>query len=130
MGVQLPRWVWVGAGALACVLGFLGSEHQAVTHLTGTTTLLGAAIVTEDARAMLHLAGLVFAFVLGAVLSGVVVQDATLRLGRRYGVALTRPSWTVRQLLRLDDVRLAGYYEMAWDAHHDVVCLQRSPIDA
>lgn len=48
---------------------------------------------------------------------------------RRYGVALTRPSWTVRQLLRLDGVRLAGYQEMAWDEHHDVVCLQRSPID-
>jgi SAM-dependent methyltransferase len=48
---------------------------------------------------------------------------------RRYGVALTRPSWTVRQLLRLDGVRVAGYHEMGWDAHQDVVCLQRSPID-
>ena len=50
MGVALPRWVWVGAGALACVagmvnaVGFLGFEHQAVTHLTGTTTLFGIAV--------------------------------------------------------------------------------------
>jgi SAM-dependent methyltransferase len=49
---------------------------------------------------------------------------------RRYGVALTRPSWTVRQSLRLDGIRLAGYHEMAWDGHHDVVCLQRAPIDS
>jgi hypothetical protein len=48
---------------------------------------------------------------------------------RRYGIALTRPSWTVRQVLRLDGVRLVGYHEMAWDAHHDVVSLQRSPVD-
>ena len=57
MGVQLPRWVWIGAGALACVagmvnaVGFLGFEHQAVTHLTGTTTLLGAALAQDDQRA-------------------------------------------------------------------------------
>lgn len=94
MGVQLPRWVWIGAGALACVagmvnaVGFLGFEHQAVTHLTGTTTLLGAAIATSDLRAALHLAGVALAFVAGAALGGVIVQDATLRLGRRYGVAL------------------------------------------
>ena len=98
MGVQLPRWVWIGAGALACVagmvnaVGFLGYEHQAITHLTGTTTLLGAAVATGDARAMLHLVGMALAFVAGAALSGVVIQDATLRLGRRYGLALAMES--------------------------------------
>ena len=98
MGVQLPRWVWVGAGALACTagmvnaVGFLGFEQQAVTHLTGTTTLLGAAVATSDVRAMLQLSGLMVAFVLGAALGGVIVQDATLRLGRRYGVALALES--------------------------------------
>jgi uncharacterized membrane protein YoaK (UPF0700 family) len=98
MGVQLPRWVWIGAGALACVagmvnaVGFLGFEHQAVTHLTGTTTLLGAAIAGEDLRAATHLAGVALAFMIGAALSGAIVQDATLRLGRRYGVALALES--------------------------------------
>lgn len=94
MGVQLPRWVWVGAFALSCiagmvnVVGYLGFEHQAITHLTGTTTLLGAALAGGDLRASLHLAGVIVAFVLGAALSGVIVQDSSLRLGRRYGVAL------------------------------------------
>ena len=41
---KLSRWVWAGAWALAFVagmvnvVGLLGFEHQAVTHLTGTTT--------------------------------------------------------------------------------------------
>jgi uncharacterized membrane protein YoaK (UPF0700 family) len=95
MGVQLPRWVWIGAGLLACVagmvnvVGYLGFEHQAVTHLSGTTSLLGAAIAAGDTRAILHLLGVAVAFTLGAALSGMIIQDNTLRLGRRYGVVLT-----------------------------------------
>jgi uncharacterized membrane protein YoaK (UPF0700 family) len=87
--------VWIGAGLLACVagmvnvVGYLGFEHQAVTHLTGTTSLLGAAIATGDTRATLHLLGVAVAFTLGAALSGMIIQDSTLRLGRRYGVVLT-----------------------------------------
>ena len=94
MGVQLPRWVWVGAGTLACVagmvnvVGFLGFQHQAITHLTGTTSLLGGAIAHADLRAALHLAGMALAFLCGAALSGMVIQDSTLRLGRRYGLVL------------------------------------------
>lgn len=95
MGVQLPRWVWIGAGSLACVagmvnvVGYLGFEHQAVTHLTGTTTLFGAAIAEGDTHAALQLLGVVVAFMSGAALSGMIIQDSTLRLGRRYGVTLT-----------------------------------------
>ncbi|MBS0215846.1 MAG: DUF1275 domain-containing protein [Proteobacteria bacterium] len=94
MGVSVPRWVWVGAGALACiagminVVGFLGFEHQAITHLTGTTSLLGAAIAHGDIRAISRLGGMALAFLAGAALSGMIVQDSTLRLGRRYGVVL------------------------------------------
>lgn len=94
MGVQLPRWVWIGAFALSCiggmvnVVGYLGFEHQAITHLTGTTTLLGDALSTADVGKALHLGGVIVAFVLGAMLSGLIVQDSTLKLGRRYGVAL------------------------------------------
>jgi uncharacterized membrane protein YoaK (UPF0700 family) len=89
MGVQLPRWVWIGAGSLACiagmvnVVGYLGFEHQAVTHLTGTTSLFGAAVASGDTRAALHLLGVAVAFMTGAALSGMIIQDSTLRLGRR-----------------------------------------------
>ena len=98
MGLHLPRWVWIGAGLLACasgmvnVVGYLGFEHQAVTHLTGTTTLLGSAMAQGDLRAASHLAGVALAFMLGAAVSGMVIQDSTLRLGRRYGVALVLES--------------------------------------
>ena len=94
MTVSLPRWVWIGAVTLACiggmvnVVGYLGFEHQAVSHLTGTTSLLGAALAQGDWRAVAHLWGVLIAFCLGAMLSGLIVQDSTLRLGRRYGVAL------------------------------------------
>ena len=95
MAERLAAWVWIGAGALAAVagivnvVGFLGFQHQAITHLTGNTSLLGAALVSGDVRASLHLSGAIAAFVAGAMLSGLVIQDSTLRLGRRYGVVLT-----------------------------------------
>ena len=98
MGVQLPRWVWVGAGLLACVAGmvnvdgYLSFEQQAVTHLTGTTTLLGEAVAKRDLHAISRLAGVALAFMAGAALSGMIVQDSTLKLGRRYGVALVLES--------------------------------------
>jgi len=117
VGVQLPRWVWVGAGVLACVagmvnaVGFLGFEHQAVTHLTGTTTLLGAAVANGDLHAATGLGGVALAFVAGAALGAMIVQDAALRLGRRYGVALA-----VESLLLLGSAILFRRQELsgAW----------------
>ena len=67
MGLHLPRWVWIGAVLLACVagmvnvIGYLGFEHQAVSHLTGTTSLLGAAIAHGDLRSVIHLWGVLIA---------------------------------------------------------------------
>ena len=94
MGIRLPTWVWIGAVALSSVagmvnvVGFLGFEHQAVSHMTGSTSQLGMAIAQGDWRAVGHLWGLLVAFSLGAMLSGLLIQDNTLQLGRRYGVAL------------------------------------------
>jgi uncharacterized membrane protein YoaK (UPF0700 family) len=91
---KLPRWVWAGAWALAFVggivnvVGLLGFEHQAVTHLTGTTSMLAAALASRDSAAALHFAAIIGSFVAGTVLSGFLIQDSTLQLGRRYGVAL------------------------------------------
>lgn len=87
-------WVWVGGAALSCVAGMvnvtglLGFAHQSITHLTGTTSLLGAAIVHGDTTVLLRTLGGIGAFVAGAVLGGLIVQDSALKLGRRYGVAL------------------------------------------
>lgn len=90
----LPRWVWGGAWVLAFiagivnVVGLLGFEHQAVSHLTGNTSLLAEALATRNLPATLHLAALIGAFVAGTMVSGFLIQDSTLQLGRRYGVAL------------------------------------------
>jgi uncharacterized membrane protein YoaK (UPF0700 family) len=94
MLTRLPGWVWAGAWGLAFaagivnVVGLLGFQHQAITHLTGNSSLLAVALVQGDAKALASLAALMGSFVLGATLSGLIIQDATLRLGRRYGVAL------------------------------------------
>lgn len=91
---KLPSWVWTGTWLLAFiagivnVVGLLGFQHQAITHLTGNTSLLAEALASRDLRASLHLAALIGAFLVGTVISGFIVQDSTLQLGRRYGVAL------------------------------------------
>lgn len=91
---RLPGWVWIGMWVLAFlagivnVVGLLGFEHQAITHLTGNTSLLGEAVAAMDGVAIVHFASLLASFVAGAVLSGMVIRDASLQLGRRYGLAL------------------------------------------
>ncbi|TDU81344.1 uncharacterized membrane protein YoaK (UPF0700 family) [Prosthecobacter fusiformis] len=96
---KLPSWIWAGAWALAFVagmvnvVGLLGFEHQAVTHLTGTTSMLAAAVAELDGASALHLAAVLFSFMAGTVLSGYIIQDSTLQLGRRYGIALLLESF-------------------------------------
>lgn len=95
---QLPRWAWIGGGVLAFVAGivnaagYLGFRHQAITNLTGSTTLFGASLGTGDGAEAVHWGLSIAAFVLGAILSGVIVQQQTLKLGRRYGAALVLES--------------------------------------
>jgi uncharacterized membrane protein YoaK (UPF0700 family) len=90
----LPRWVWTGAWVLAFiagivnVVGYLGFQHQAITHLTGNTSLLAEALVARDVPQAKFLVTLLGSFVAGCVVSGFIIQDSTLKLGHRYGVAL------------------------------------------
>lgn len=91
---KLPNWVWTGTWVLAFlagivnVVGLLGFGHQAITHLTGNTSFLAEAVATSDLSAVLHFAALIGSFVAGAVISGFLIEDTTLQLGHRYGVAL------------------------------------------
>jgi len=91
---QLPRWAWVGGGLLALgagcinVVGYLCFRHQPITHLTGTSTEFGLALARGDAGEIAHWGLVIVAFLLGAMLSGFIVQQGALRLGRRYGVVL------------------------------------------
>ncbi len=94
MIMRLPGWVLLYAWILAFmagiinVVGFMSFEHQGITHLTGTTTMLGSAIADADVTSIVHLLCIIGSFFLGAVVSGTIIGDSTLRLGRRYGVAL------------------------------------------
>jgi uncharacterized membrane protein YoaK (UPF0700 family) len=94
MMTKLPSWVLAGGALLAFIagivntVGFLGVAHESITHLTGTTTLLGIAIGEGDVPNMLHFAAMIGSFLAGAVANGLILKDATLRLGRRYGVVL------------------------------------------
>jgi uncharacterized membrane protein YoaK (UPF0700 family) len=91
---KLPPWIELGGFLLALIAGsvnaaaLLGFQHQAVSHLTGITTLLGMKVVFGDLPAAGHLLLVVACFVVGAIISGILIRDEVLQLGRRYGAAL------------------------------------------
>ncbi|XZG69384.1 YoaK family protein [Chitinibacteraceae bacterium HSL-7] len=91
---KLPGWVETGGFLLAANAGFLnaiglmGFEHQSISHLTGATSFLSQEIARGDWFRAMHLLWVVLAFVAGAMLSGLLIGNSALRLGRRYGVAL------------------------------------------
>jgi hypothetical protein len=83
---QLPRWAWFGAGVLAFIAGlinavaYLGLRHEPISNMTGNTSLLGAAPGQADGGETVHWVFAIAAFVLGAMLSGMIVQQSTLKL--------------------------------------------------
>lgn len=98
MITKLPRWVEIGGFWLACIagatnaIGLLGMKYQAVSHLTGTSTLLGVSLAKSNFFDSANLLGITLSFVAGATVAGAMVGNASLRLGRRYGVALVLES--------------------------------------
>lgn len=113
---RLPRWVWIGGGVLAFIagtvnaIGFLGFEHQFITHLTGTTTSLGIAVAAGDHHLAERMASFIVAFVLGAALSGAIIRQTALELGLRYGLVLCIEAiLLVFGIVLLDRGTLAGY---------------------
>ncbi|KGI77433.1 YoaK family protein [Oleiagrimonas soli] len=91
---RLPRWVWFGGTLLALLagvvnaVGYLSFDHQAITHMTGTTTLVGVSAVEGDGAGLVRYLGAMLSFLLGAAVSGMIVRDTSLQLGQRYGAAL------------------------------------------
>ncbi|MAC98744.1 DUF1275 family protein [Pseudomonas abyssi] len=114
---RLPSWVEAGAFSLALMagvvnaVGLLGFSHQAVSHLTGTSTLLGAGLTQLPAAELLHLLLVLLSFVAGAAFSGLFIGSSALQPGRRYGVALVLEALLlVLAMLALQAASLSGHY--------------------
>lgn len=106
---------------LACNAGMVNAvglqsyAHRAVTHVTGTTTLFSAALARLDGAEMLNLGLVLVSFAGGAALGGFVVQNAALKLGRRYGVALLVESLflTLAAMLMQSHTSVGSYFASA-----------------
>lgn len=107
-------WVFVGAGLLAAIAGYvnvvmLGFFAVPVSHMSGAVSRLSGDIALMDMADLILISGIVAGFLAGAMLSGILIGAATLRAGRRYGgvlmlqgVMLAAATW-----LALDGIALA-----------------------
>lgn len=91
---QLPKWVEISGFILALIAGFVNAvgllsfEHQSVSHLSGTATLLGVSFLSDSFENIIHLLGILLSFLLGSVIAGFLLHGSTLKLGRHYDTAL------------------------------------------
>jgi uncharacterized membrane protein YoaK (UPF0700 family) len=81
----------LGAGSINAV-GFLGVHQQALSHMTGTVTTLAMELGRAHYPVALHALAILTAFFGGCLISGAIIRQASLRLGRRYGVVLALES--------------------------------------
>ncbi len=90
----IPGWILLGGFLLSCTagsvnaVGFLGMHHQAISHMSGTVTVLSNEIARGRFSLAVYAITVVLAFFGGSVLSAVIIRQSALKLGRRYGVAL------------------------------------------
>ncbi len=94
MITKLPKWILWGGAVLAFSAGsvnsiaLLGFTNISVSHVTGNVSLLSAAIAHFDGASVLFLSISLLAFLSGSILSGFIIGQNSLKLGRRYGRAL------------------------------------------
>ncbi|WP_025565408.1 YoaK family protein [Psychromonas sp. SP041] len=92
---KLPRWVEYGSFVLSFVaglvnsVGLLGFQHQSVSHLSGTATLLGTGLINTSLSDTLHLVFILLSFLGGSVISGYFLNGGSLKLGRNYSGLLS-----------------------------------------
>jgi len=90
---KLPKWVEYGAFLLSVlagsinVVGLMGFEHQAISHVSGTVSRLGESFV-DSTSSSLHLLFILLSFLLGAIISGLAIENTTLKIGRNYSFLL------------------------------------------
>ena len=114
---RLPRWIEYGAFILAfsagCVnaIGLSGLSHQAISHLSGTATLVGSAIVNANLAGILHLVLILLSFLLGAALSGLLLYGRSIKSGRPYDSLLVIEAiLLILAMLLMDKDSFYGHY--------------------
>ncbi len=91
---KLPGWISTGALLLSFTAGCINAISilciikQPVSHITGSSTNLAIAIGSGNGILILHYSLIILFFFIGSIISGIIIKDSQLRLGRRYGVAL------------------------------------------
>lgn len=92
---KFPRWILIGAGILSFVSGLvnaiaiLGFTHHAATHMTGLFSQAGIALFQNQSSVLIETGAILFSFLAGAVLTGMILRDAHLKMGRHYEWVLT-----------------------------------------
>lgn len=113
---KLPRWIEYGAFTLALLagsvnaVGLLGFQHQSISHLSGTATLLGSSLLGSLENS-LHLLGILASFLFGAMISGLLLTSTSLKLGRHYdSLLLIEGLLLIIAIYFLNDGSLLGHY--------------------
>jgi uncharacterized membrane protein YoaK (UPF0700 family) len=86
-------WVFAGGTLLAAMAGFinaclLGVFHVPVSHMTGAVSRLSLDLETIDLTDLRLVLSILGGFLVGAMLSGLLIGGRKLVPGRRYGMAL------------------------------------------
>lgn len=114
---HLPKWIEIGALVLAVIAGFVNAigllsfEHQSVSHVSGTATLLGTSLFSSPATNLLHLMGVIVSFLLGSTIAGVLLHGNAIKLGKHYDTALLLESFLLfAALILLNQGSFYGHY--------------------
>ncbi|MCK8046724.1 DUF1275 domain-containing protein [Shewanella sp. 1CM18E] len=114
---KLPKWVEYGAFILAFTagsvnaIGLLGFEHQSVSHLSGTATLVGTQLLSSSPTVLFHLLGILISFMFGATLSGAFLSGSSVKLGRHYDtLLLIEAGFLLLAIYLLQDGTYYGHY--------------------
>jgi uncharacterized membrane protein YoaK (UPF0700 family) len=95
---KLQKWVWLGAATLSFSSGMInvialsGFAHKAATHMTGIVSIFSIALAANQKSVIIETFFILISFFAGAFISGLIIRDGHLKMGRRYGFALALES--------------------------------------
>jgi uncharacterized membrane protein YoaK (UPF0700 family) len=90
---KTTRFVLSSASLLAALAGYINTIFLSlyllpVSHLSGTLSRFSWDISKNDWSDLAQISGIIVGFLIGAMLSGLIIGNSTVQLGRRYGVVL------------------------------------------